>query len=354
MKKDARLLAALAIGLSSAPALTPARSLASVAPPPALAAQARNAIYGRIYDPTGRPAADVYIELLDDMNSTVGRAKTDMSGQFTFGGLTNGRYRLKVLPLGTDYLEQVQEVNLYSVSAVSGSGSDRQQLDIQLKYSARANAGPFSVGPSVVFAQEVPSAARRHYEEGVQYLREKKEKEGFASLKKAIEVFPDYFQALDRLGAEYAMRGNTSRSYYEAGAALLWRAAEINPRSYNTAFGLGWTLYNLGHIDKAVENLQRASTLYTKSPDIYLWLGKALKRAAKAEQAERALRRAKELAGSKVPEVHFQLAGLLGDQKRYKEAADELELFLKAQPKSADAEKIRALIKQLREKEAAK
>ena len=47
------------------------------------------------------------------------------------------------------------------------------------------------------------------------------------------------------------------------------------------------------------------------------------------------------------------MASLYGDQKRYKEAADELELFLKAKPKSADTEKVKALIKQLREKAAA-
>ena len=52
----------------------------------------------------------------------------------------------------------------------------------------------------------------------------------------------------------------------------------------------------------------------------------------------------------KTPEVHWQLAGLYRDQKRYKEAADELELFLKAEPKAADAVKIREMIKQLREK----
>jgi len=39
------------------------------------------------------------------------------------------------------------------------------------------------------------------------------------------------------------------------------------------------------------------------------------------------------------------MAGLTDDQKRYKEAADELELFLKNESKAADAEKNQSLNK---------
>jgi Tfp pilus assembly protein PilF len=355
MKKDVRLLAGLAVGLAVAPLQMPAAAahpLTGQITVLSAAAQGRNAIYGRVFGPTGRPVADVFIELLDEVNSTIGRAKTDTSGTFTFGGLSNGRFRLRVMPFGTDYLETVQEVTLYSVSAVQGSGADRQQVDIQLRYNERANAGPFAIGPAVVFSQEVPAAAKKLYEEGVNFMREKKEKEGFESLRKALEIFPDYYLALDRLGSEYATRGNTNRSFYEAGSLLLAKAAQINPRAYTTAFGLGWTQYHLGQTDQAVENLQRATTLYGKSPDAYLWLGKALRRASKLDQAEQALRRANELGSGKVADVHWQLAAVLSDQKRYREAADELELFLKAQPDTADAEKIRGVIKQLRDKAA--
>jgi tetratricopeptide (TPR) repeat protein len=98
--------------------------------------------------------------------------------------------------------------------------------------------------------------------------------------------------------------------------------------------------------------LRRATTLYGKSADAYLWLGKALKRASTLDQAEAAFMRANELAKGKSAEVHWQTAGLYHEMKRYKEAADAFELFLKAQPKSVDAEKIRELIRQLREKAA--
>jgi tetratricopeptide (TPR) repeat protein len=156
--------------------------------------------------------------------------------------------------------------------------------------------------------------------------------------------------ALDRLGAEYAMRGIKNRAYLQAGFALLTRAVEINPRGFSSVFGLGWTQYQLGLNTEAIETLTRATTLYGKAADAFLWLGKALNRASTLTQAEAAFKRANELTKGKSSEVHWQLAELYSAQKRYKEAADELELFLKTAPKGEDTEKIKAVIKQLREK----
>jgi tetratricopeptide (TPR) repeat protein len=312
--------------------------------------QGRNEIYGTIFGDSRRPIADVYVELLDDFNANLRHAKTDASGRFAFTGLLDGRYIVKALPYGTDYVEQSMEVTLSSVSAVPGSGSDTQHIDIYLRINERLYAGPFAVVPGVIFAQDVPPAARRLYEDGVRYLHEKKEHEGFESLKRSIEVFPDYYMALDRLGAEYAMRGIKSRAFLQAGFALLTRAVEINPRGFSSVFGLGWTQYQLGLNAEAIETLTRATTLYGKAADAYLWLGKALNRASTSPQAEAAFKRANELTNGKSSEVHWQLAELYSGQKRYKEAADELELFLKTAPKGEDTEKIKAVIKQLREK----
>ena len=356
MKKGFSLVIGLPVGLALSLAWLPnagAYPLASAAMVNAdIALQGRNIISGTVFGDTHRPVPDVYVELLDDFNSSINRARTDGSGRFTFGGLPDGRYRVHVLTYGTDYLEQTQEVILSSISTVTGgSGSDRQNVDFALRINERLLAGPFAVSPlGVLFVQEVPASAKALYGEGVKNLREKKEKEGFESLKKAIEIFPDYYMALDRLGAEYAIRGTTDRSYLEAGFVLLTRAVEVNPHSVSSVFGLGWTQYQLGLNNEAIATLKSATTLYSKAVDPYLWLGKALKRGSTPAQAEAAFKQANDLSKGKVAEVHWQLAGLYNDQKRYKEAADEFELYLKTEPKAADADKIKALIKQLREK----
>ncbi|HKR58554.1 MAG TPA: tetratricopeptide repeat protein, partial [Pyrinomonadaceae bacterium] len=206
--------------------------------------------------------------------------------------------------------------------------------------------------PGVIFAQEVPRAAERLYEEGTRYLAEKREQDGFDSLKRSLEVFPTYYLALDRLGQEYAFRGLKDRTYLEAGLVLLTKAVEVNPKGFSSTFALGFAQYYLGMTTEAVESFRRATNLYGKAPDAFLWLGKALQRASTLDQAEEALKRANELFKGKSAEVHWQTAGLYHKQKRYNEAADEFELFLKLQPKYTDAVKIRELIRQLREKAA--
>ena len=117
-------------------------------------------------------------------------------------------------------------------------------------------------------------------------------------------------------------------------------------------FGLGFTQYHQGLINEAVQNLERAIGVYNNSPNGYLWLGIAQKKAGKLVQAEASLKRANDLSKGKVADVHWQLAGLYNDQKRYKEAATELELFLKNKPDARDAEKIKQLIEQLKQKTA--
>lgn len=358
MKKIPTLCLGVAIGAIMSASQPGALGAAGRATPGAanLAAQAgRSTITGTVFAEAHRPIADIWVELLDDFNSTLTRAKTDGSGRFSFTSLINGNYRVRVLPYGTDYQEQTQEVTLVSVSPVSGRpGADRQNIDIFLKLNDRAAAGPFAVGPGVVFVQDVPEAAKRLYDEGRRLLREKKEQEGLASLKQSLEVFPTYYLALDRLGSEYAVRGHKDRSFWEAGLVLLAKAVEVNPRGVNSVFGLGWTQYQLGSNAQAIETLERATTLHGKSADAFLWLGQAYRKAATLDKAEMAFKRANELTKGKVAEIHWQLAKLYDNQKRFREAADELELYLKTQSDAADDAKIQEWIKQLRAKAEAK
>lgn len=354
MKKIPTLCLGVAIGAMAAPQL-PANGSSHVSYTPGsalLSAQAgRSVITGTVFVEAHRPIADIWVELLDDFNSVISRDKTDGSGRFMFGSLLNGNYRLRVLPYGTDYEEQVQEVTLVSVSPISGRpGVDRQNIDIYLKVNKRAPVGPFAVGPRVVFAQEVPLEAERLYEAGVRLLRERKEKEGFESLKKSLEVFPTYYLALDRLGAEYAIRGNKDRSYWEAARVLLQKAVEVNPRGINSVFGLGWTQYQLGLHAQAVVSMELAISINGKSPDAFLWLGKAHMKVAAVDKAEIAFKRANELTKGKVAEIHKLLAKIYGDQKRYLEAANELELYLKTKSDPKDDAQIQELIKQMRAK----
>jgi Tfp pilus assembly protein PilF len=348
MKKGAYLLLSLAVTTPVAQHHIPAAEAHPfIAYTASAVPQGRSSISGFVFVNERQPLSDIYVELVNDMYSTVGRTKTTGSGRYTFNGLSNGNYKVKVLPYGTDFAEQTIDVTVAAISFDSRrSGVDNVQLDIYLK--PRANTSPLAA-PGTVFAQQVPEAAKKFYETGINQLREKKDKEAFESLKGALEIFPTYYLALDRLGTEYLQRG-----YHDAARILLTRAIEVNPRGFSSTAGLGWALYNLGHNEEAIENLQRATTLYDKSPYAYLWMGMALKKASKLERAEAAFKRAKETSNDKIAEVHWQMARLYSEQNRYTEAANALELFLKSQTDARDAEKIKQMIARLKEKAAKK
>jgi len=354
MKRGKRLLLGLAVAAAAAHAqseVSPTLASSASIPLSLTVPQGRNNVSGNVFGESGRPLTDIYVELLNDVGSTISRTKTSGGGRYSFYSIPNGRFQIRVLPYGTNYLEQTKAVSLIPVSAVPGSGSDSQQVDFYLRINERANAGPL-YAPGTVFVQEVPEAAKKLYDKGVGELSDKKDKEGFESLRRSLEIFPTYYDALDRLGTEYAVRGSQDKRYFEAAHVLLSKAVEINRSSFSSSFGLGFSQYHLGLIDQSIENLQRAVNNYNKRSDSYLWLGIALKRAGKLEQAETALKRANELSKGKEADAHWHLAQLYSDQKRYAEAVSELELLLKNKPNTSDAEKIKQLIARLKDKAA--
>jgi tetratricopeptide (TPR) repeat protein len=349
MKKDNYLLfGAVLIFMGLSIQVSNAYTRPSVARtlPKIILSQDRNSINGFVFNESRQPLADAYVELLSDYYSTISRTKTNGSGLYSFKGLPDGLYNVKISHYGADYEGQTRSVSLVSISVIPGRGAVNEQVDFYLKVKRNTNAGPLAA-PGVIFAQEIPDSAKKLYEAGIEDLRNKKENEGFDKLKKALELFPDYFLALDRLGTEYVVRG-----HYTPAFVLLTKAVEINPRSFSSSFGLGLASYRLQQVDKAIENLRRAAEIYNKSANAHLWLGIALHENKNLPQAETALIQANKLSKGESAEVHWQLARLYKDQKRFRESADELELFLKYKSEAKDAEKIKQMIVTLRQKAA--
>jgi Tfp pilus assembly protein PilF len=348
-----RFLIGIAIGTITVAGVNPASSQ-SIGGSLALAVsipQSKSQISGYIFDPEHRPVSDVYVELLDDYYSTRGRVRTDGSGHYVFNRLTTGNYKIRVMPMGTDYLEQTQDVSLGNSVPTIGSSStntsaiDFVQLDFVLKPRARDASRASSGTPGVIFAQEIPVEARKTYEQALLDLDQKRQAEGLVSLKKAIEIFPAYYLALQRLGTEYVKLGN-----YETARDVLTKAVEVNPRGHESFYALGVAQYHLRELSKAAEALHRATTLVPNSINSNFWLGIVLVREGNLDEAETYLKNAYKFGGKQIPDVHMYLAQVYSNTKRYSQAADELELFLTEAPDAEDAANIKRLITQLREK----
>jgi tetratricopeptide (TPR) repeat protein len=125
---------------------------------------------------------------------------------------------------------------------------------------------------------------------------------------------------------------------------------KVNPRSFNGWYGLSYANYALDKSTAAVESGEKAVSISPNSVNALLILGISQRQAKQYEKAEKYLLKAKKLDNGKTPDINWNLALLYAHNfKRYKDAADELELYLKLTPQSPNAENVKKLIKKFRE-----
>ncbi len=309
--------------------------------------QGGNTVTGQVVGFENKPLYDVTVELLDDYSRLQKYTKTDGSGRYFFSAVRAGRYSVRVRPIEPEYEEQEQSgeiVNFTRTSqqgTVSSSGMDNQQLDFRL----RLKKGFVGV-TAVLFVQEVPANAKKFYEQALLDFTEKRDREALVNLRASIEAFPKYFAALERLGTEYV-----KIKQFEASATLLQLAVGVNPRSYRSWYGLSYSLNSLEYYDEALAAVKKALDLFPSSAESALLAGVIYKSKKDTSGAETQFLKAKELSNDTLPMANWYLALLYGNEmKRYAAAARELKLFLKKQPESKDAEKIKQLILNYEEK----
>lgn len=165
-------------------------------------AQQVNSISGYVADDRRTPIPDLQVELLNDVDSVIQRTKTDSSGLFMFKRLTTGIFQVRVQTYGTSYIGQTKRVQLERTRAF-------EQVDFALTMKHTAST---SATAGAVFVQEVPEQARKEHKRGAALLEKTEQrKEGLEALKKAIEIFPLYFDALELLGTEYVKQQESRR-----------------------------------------------------------------------------------------------------------------------------------------------
>jgi len=289
---------------------------------------------------------DIDVELLNDYYQTIARTKTDGSGRYSFEGLRNGRHSVRVFAFRYDYEDQTQEYDINTQSLRGGEGVGFFVLDF---YLIPRKGGLAAAEIGTIFAQEIPPSAKKLYDRAMSEFSKKKPDEALMTLDEAIKIFPDYFEALQKIGRElYA------KKRYEDSIPFFFKAAEVNPKSATSFYFLGAALFHLddSYHKASLTSLNQAYNLAPASIQILWYLGKVERTMGKYENAEKHLLQAKKLSVNNVPEIHKELAQLYSDNlKKYKEAAEELELYLKHSKSSdADSKKIKEIIAGLKQK----
>ncbi len=310
-----------------------------------------NSISGRVIGIERRPLSDINVELLDEYSRTISRTRTNGSGFYSFSGMGQGRFAVRVLPYGTDYEEQENSVEIVNISRQSASGGIQTGgfASEQSDFSLRLKKGVPLQNVTPLFAQDVPKEAKKLYEKALADLDAKREKEAQDNLRAALEIFPKYYAALERLGTEYISVGKPHA--YQAAEILLSMAVEVNPRAYTSWYGLAYARYSLANYPEALLAAQKAIDLNSRSAAAVFLSGALFRHTKKFADAEKQLLNAMELSKDAIPQVHWELALLYGnDLNRFADAAKELTLFLKAQPETRDLDNIKKLIAEFERK----
>jgi len=302
----------------------------------------RNTITGYVFDQQRSPVSQAAVELMNEVNSVIQRTRTDGSGRYFFSGLSAGRFSIRVIPLGTNLEEQTQEVEIINYVASGSATSDNAQKDFYLK--VHKNGTQIDEIKGVIYVQEVPKDAQKSYEKAMAELNENKTDLGIQDLEAALKIFPTYYAVLERLGREYVIKQK-----FELARDIYARAVAVNARSLSCWYGLSFVNYALKQSKAAVESAQKANELAPNSVNVLLIFGISLRLDKRYEEAEKALLQAKKIDNGKNPDINWNLALLYAHNlKKFSEAADELELYLKINPNAPNPEGIRKLIKQFR------
>jgi tetratricopeptide (TPR) repeat protein len=291
--------------------------------------QGRNVIEGTVSGDERRPLSEVRVFLKNDGYGQIAQTYTDGSGRFRFGNLLSGNYYVEVDPAGTNYERQTQRVEAQPFSARGSGAAEIFRVTFQLsprKSEGNAEALAAARRKGTVFYQDVPKPAETEFQQGVQSLKEDAFDNGAASLKRAIGIFPDYYDALVLLGTAYVNRDD-----FASAVPLLRHAVEVNKGGWLAFYSLGVALTKLNQLAEGTGALRSAVALNPRSAEAAFDLGKALaKEAATEAEAIEVLKRVAQEHNKGMRDAHFILASLYGRRNQYRESADALEAYMKS------------------------
>lgn len=307
----------------------------------------RHSINGRVMFPSGQ-RADLRLKVkLESPGQGDLTVLSDLNGNFTFRSLKAGNYI--VIIEGGDFFETVRE-SVYIDPATFAPRTTPGIVPVSRPFTLQVYLRP-KVGvqtrPGVLNAAlaNVPKASVEFYEKGVEAANRNETDKAIDDLKRAIVLYPNFGLALNELGVQYLRKGELDKA-----AEVLTKVLQLSPEAPEPSLYFGIVLLQQRKYAEAEAQLRNAVTRNDHAFTAHLYFGIALIHVKKYDEAETELRRAITIGGPKVSQAHYYLGGMYWQTGKNQQAAEELELYLKLEPKALNADKVRNTIKDLRSK----
>ncbi len=308
----------------------------------------RHSITGRLVFPSGQRAdARLKVRLESPTNGDL-TVLADGNGNFTFRSLSAGSY--VVVVEGGDYFETVRE-DIYIDPPVVDPRTNTSIGPISRPYTVqiylRPKEGDQQTKPGVLNAAlaSVPKPAVELYEKGVAAAQRGDTDQAIDDFKRAVGLYPNFGLALNELGVQYLRKGELDKA-----ADALSKVLEISPEAAEPRLNYGIVLLQQKKFTEAEKQLRDAVKKNEHAYTAHLYFGITLIYVKNYPEAETELQKAVTIGGPKAGQAHYYLGGLYWQTGKRQQAADELETFLKLEPKAANADQLRNTIKELRSK----
>ena len=311
--------------------------------------EGRHTIKGRVFNAAGRPVDSGMKIRLEGQGDSAGSSATatDVDGAFLFRNLPPGSYTI-VIDGGTDFDPARESV---AIQPGFGGYSSSQTINVAISLKPRGAAAAFA---------KLPKEARDFYTKGMEAAAKGDNQKAADSLDKAVNVYPEFPEALSELGMAYMKLGKMEKAA-QAYEALL----KLKPENALAHLNLGIAEYNIAsallsekkndeakpHLANGETHLRQSLKMNSTSPTGHYYLGLILIKLRNYSEAQTEMELAISNGGDGLALAHKYLGGLYMSAKRNKEAADHLEKYLALEPKAKDADQIRGTIKELREKQ---
>lgn len=309
----------------------------------------RHTIIGRLVFPSGQ-RADLRLKVrLESTGAGDLSVLSDTNGRFSFQQLVPGNYTVVIE--GGDNFETVRESVFIESATISSRRPPGPSLPVSRPFNVQIYLRPKIVrgqpkaGVLNAALANIPKTAVEHYEKGLEAARVNDSEKAITSFKSAIAVYPNFALAINELGVQYLKRGELERA-----AEMLNKGIELAPDAAEPRLNYGIVLVNQKRFADAEIQLRAALKKNDAVFTAHLYLGISLIYTKNYGEAETSLKRAVELGGLKAGRAHYYLGGLYWETGKYGLAADELEQYLKLEPKAANADRLRNTIKELRNK----
>ena len=308
----------------------------------------RHSINGRLIFPSGqRSDARPKVRLESSGNGEL-TVLADGNGTFTFRSLRPGSYT--VIVEGGDFFETARET-LYIEPTITDArtnvaiGPLSRPYTVQVYLRPKQEGAQMKAGVLNAALASVPKPAVDLYEKGVQAAGRGETDKAIDDLRRAVILHPNFGLALNELGVQYLRKGELDKA-----SDALQKALQISPGAPEPALNYGIVLLQQKKFTEAEKQLREAVQKNQNTYTAHLYFGITLIYVKNYPEAEGHLRKAITIGGTKAGQAHYYLGGLYWQTGKHKEAADELETFLKLEPKAANADKLRNTIKELRNK----